>query len=124
PAKAGASAWRCTNISLPPPCRGSVGVGGSNVCCARHRRTPTLALPRKEGGNKNERTPMQVQPHVCFEGRCEEAIEFYRTALGAEVTFLVRFKEMPGPQPPGAIPPGGENKVMHATFRVGGSTVL
>ena len=67
---------------------------------------------------------MQIQPHLCFEGRCEEALEFYRTALGAEVTFLIRFKEMPGPHPPGAIPPGGENKVMHATFRVGGSTVL
>src|SRR3989442_1188181 len=67
---------------------------------------------------------MQVQPHLCFEGRCEEAVEFYGTALGAEVTFLIRFKEMPGPHPPGAIPPGGENKVMHTSFRVGGSTIL
>ena len=67
---------------------------------------------------------MQIQPHLCFEGRCEEALEFYRTALGAEVTFLIRFKEMPGPHPPGAIPPGGENKVMHASFRLGDATVL
>ena len=67
---------------------------------------------------------MQIQPHLCFEGRCEEALEFYRQALGAEVTFLVRFKEMPGPHPPGAIPPGAEDKVMHASFRVGDSTVL
>src|SRR5947208_16954544 len=67
---------------------------------------------------------MQVQPHLCFEGRCEEAVEFYKKALGAEVTFLYRFKEMPGPHPPGAIPPGAENKVMHASFRVGDSTIL
>src|SRR5438874_13628619 len=67
---------------------------------------------------------MQIQPHLCFEGCCEEALEFYRTALGAEVTFLVRFKEMPGPHPPGAIPPGAEDKVMHASFRIGDSTVL
>jgi PhnB protein len=67
---------------------------------------------------------MQVQPHVCFEGRCEEAIAFYRKALGAEVTFLIRFKEMPGPHPPGAIPPGGEDKVMHASLRIGDATVL
>jgi PhnB protein len=67
---------------------------------------------------------MQLQPHLCFEGRCEEAVEFYRHAIGAEVTFMIRFKEMPGPHPPGAIPPGAEDKVMHASFRVGDSTVL
>jgi PhnB protein len=67
---------------------------------------------------------MQVQPHLCFEGRCEEAVEFYRKALGAEVMFLIRFKEMPGPHPPGAIPPGGEDKVMHTSFRIGDSTIL
>ena len=67
---------------------------------------------------------MQVQPHLCFEGRCAEAVAFYRTALGAEVLFLMRFKDMPGPHPPGAIPPGAEDKVMHASFRVGDSTVL
>src|SRR5439155_7370012 len=67
---------------------------------------------------------MQVQPHLVFEGRCEEAVEFYRKALGAEVTFLARFKDMPGPHPPGSIPPGGENKVMHTTFRIGNSTLM
>src|SRR3954468_12913273 len=67
---------------------------------------------------------MHVQPHLCFEGRCEEAVEFYRKALGADVTTLVRFKDMPGPHPPGAIPPGAEDKVMHVSFRVGDSTIL
>jgi PhnB protein len=67
---------------------------------------------------------MQVQPYLNFDGRCEEALEFYRQTLGAEVTGLMRFKDMPAPQPPGSIPPGGEDKVMHACFRVGDSTVM
>ena len=62
---------------------------------------------------------MQVQPYLFFDGRCEEAIEFYRRALRAEVTMLMRFKD--SPQPPSAeqCAPGSENKVMHASFRVG-----
>ena len=68
---------------------------------------------------------MQVQPYLFFEGRCEEALEFYREALGAEVTALMRFKENPDPPPPpGMVPPGAEDKVMHAAFRVGGATVM
>jgi len=67
---------------------------------------------------------MQLQPYLFFEGRCEEAIEFYRSALGAEVTMLMRFKDNPEPPPPGTVPPGSENKVMHANFRIGETTVL
>ena len=51
----------------------------------------------------------------------EEAIEFYRKALGAEVMMLMRFKDSPEPHAPGMVPPGAENKVMHASFRVGDS---
>ena len=67
---------------------------------------------------------MQVQPYLFFDGRCEEAVEFYRNALGAEVTMLVRFKDSPEPHQPGMVPPGSENKVMHATFRIGDATVM
>lgn len=67
---------------------------------------------------------MQVQPYLFFDGRCEEAITFYRTTVGAEVVMLMRFKESPEPHQPGMLPPGAENKVMHAAFRVGDSTVL
>jgi PhnB protein len=63
----------------------------------------------------------EVQPYLFFEGRCQEALEFYRQALGAEVTALMRFKESPDP---GMIQPGSEDKVMHASFRVGETTVL
>jgi PhnB protein len=67
---------------------------------------------------------MQVQPYLFFDGRCEEAVEFYRSALGAEVVMLMRFKDSPDPPPPGMVPPGGENKVMHAALRVGDAIVL
>jgi PhnB protein len=67
---------------------------------------------------------MQIQPYLFFEGRCEEALEFYKKALGAEVIMLMRFKESPEPAPPGMLPPGSENKVMHSTFRVGEATVM
>jgi PhnB protein len=67
---------------------------------------------------------MQVQPYLFFDGRCEEALEFYRKALGAEVTMLMRYKESPDAPPPGMVPPGSENKVMHSSFRIGNSTLL
>ena len=66
---------------------------------------------------------MQVQPYLQFHGRCEEALEFYRGALGAEVTALMHWKDCPQPEP-GSIPPGAEGKVMHAEFRVGETTIL
>ena len=49
---------------------------------------------------------MQIQPYLFFDGRCEEALEFYRRALGAEVTMLMRNRESPDPPPPGALPAG------------------
>src|SRR5215469_17361159 len=61
---------------------------------------------------------MQVQPYLNFDGRCEEALGFYRRALGAEVTSQMRWKEMPNPEP-GMIQPGNADKIMHASFRVG-----
>ena len=65
-----------------------------------------------------------VQPYLFFDGRCEEAIEFYRKAIGAQVIMMMRFNESPEPPQPGCTPPGSENKVMHASFRVGDSTIL
>jgi len=67
---------------------------------------------------------MLVQPYLFFDGRCEEAIEFYKRAVGANVAMLVRFKDSPDPPPPGMVPPGSENKVMHATLTIGESTVM
>jgi PhnB protein len=67
---------------------------------------------------------MQVQPYLFFDGRCEEALEFYRRALGAEVTMLMRFKDSPEPPQPGTCPPGSDDKVMHASVRIGNTTMM
>jgi PhnB protein len=67
---------------------------------------------------------MKVQSYLNFDGRCEEAIEFYRKALGAEVTMLMRFKDSPEPCAPGMIPPGAESKIMHSSFRIGDTEVM
>jgi PhnB protein len=67
---------------------------------------------------------MPIQPYLFFDGRCEEAIEFYKRALGAKVEMLMRFSESPDPPPPGMVPPGSENKVMHASLRIGDSIVM
>src|SRR5215813_7191739 len=67
---------------------------------------------------------MLVQPYLFFDGRCEEAIEFYRGKLGAKVEMLMRFKDSPEPAQPGMVPPGSEHKVMHASFRIGDTVVM
>jgi PhnB protein len=67
---------------------------------------------------------MQIQPYLFFDGRCEEALEPYRRVVGAEVEMLMRFKDSPEPPAAGMVPAGSENKVMHASVRIGGSTVL
>jgi PhnB protein len=67
---------------------------------------------------------MRVEPYLFFNGRCEEAVEFYKKALGAEVAMLMRFKDSPEPHAPGMLPHGSENKVMHVSFRVGDTTVM
>ena len=67
---------------------------------------------------------MQVQPYLFFNGRCEEAVEFYRKALGAEVTMLMRFKDSPEPLDPNMVPPGKENKVLHMSLRIGDTRIL
>ena len=67
---------------------------------------------------------MQVQPYIFFDGRCEEALDFYKTVLNAEVTMLMRFKENPDPQP---NPMGGKElaeKIMHASFKVGQTELM
>ncbi|RJX27094.1 MAG: VOC family protein [Desulfurivibrio sp.] len=64
---------------------------------------------------------MQLETYLFFEGRCEEALEFYRGTLGAEVTALMRFKESPDPA---MCQPGAEDKIMHANLRIGDTTLM
>ena len=67
-------------------------------------------------------TTAAVQPYLFFGGRCEEAIEFYRNALGAELRMLARFKEAPEPQP--GLPECFEEKVMHASLQIGDTLLM
>lgn len=65
---------------------------------------------------------MTIQPYLFFNGRCEEAIDFYRRAIDAKVTHIMRFKDAPCPNMPNAE--ANQNKVMHAAVQIGGTTVL
>ena len=65
-----------------------------------------------------------IQPYLFFGGRCEEAIAFYKSALGAELEMQMKFNESPAPVPEGMLAPGWEDKVMHASLRIGECVVM
>ena len=67
---------------------------------------------------------MQVTPYLMFDGRTEEAIEFYKKAVGATVEMMMRFKDSPEPPQPGTCGAGSENKVCHASLRIGGTSLM
>lgn len=66
---------------------------------------------------------MHIQPYMNFDGRCEEAIHFYQSAVGAQVQMMMRFSDSPQPVDPNMVPPGNENKIMHASFKIGDSVI-
>src|SRR5262245_36818985 len=67
---------------------------------------------------------MHVETYLTFNGRCEEAVAFYNKVIGAEFTTVMRFKDSPEPHPPGMLPAGFENKVMHSVIKIGDTTVM
>ncbi|MCW5891487.1 MAG: VOC family protein [bacterium] len=67
---------------------------------------------------------MHIQPYLFFNGRCEEAVEFYQRTVGAKAGMLLRMKDSPEPPPPGAMPPGMESKIMHGELQIGDTTLL
>jgi PhnB protein len=67
---------------------------------------------------------MQIQPYLFFDGRCEEALAFYKAALGAEVTALLRWKDHPEPGDSPMVGPEAADKVMHASVRIGDTTIM
>ncbi|MGN6370329.1 MAG: VOC family protein [Phycisphaerae bacterium] len=67
---------------------------------------------------------MSLSPYLSFNGRCEEAIEYYRKALGAEVVMKMRFSDSPQPHDPKMVPPGTENNIMHAELRIGDASLM
>lgn len=68
--------------------------------------------------------PASLTPYLFFNGRCDEAVDFYKTAVGAEVDMVMRFDESPEPMPEGAIPPDFGQKVMHGSIRVHGHRIM
>jgi PhnB protein len=64
---------------------------------------------------------MHVQPYLDFNGRCDEALEFYKTAVGAEVAMLMRWKDSPDKSMCSAE---NADKVMHSQFQIGDSTIM
>ena len=74
--------------------------------------------------NQTQAAAKQVQPYLFFDGRCEEAIEFYKVTLGAKVEGLMRFKDSPDPVPPGMCGPNSDDKVMHSAFRIGDTLIM
>jgi PhnB protein len=64
---------------------------------------------------------MYLQPYLFFDGKCDEALDFYKKAVGAEPKMLLRFSQAPDQS---MISPGSENKVMHAQLQIGDTTVL
>ena len=68
-------------------------------------------------------SPIVVQPYLFFDGKCEEAIQFYQHALGAKLNMQMRFKDSPEPPSPGCAP-ADTNKIMHAQFQIGDTEVM
>jgi PhnB protein len=96
-------------------------------------KEPVIRCIRKERDFMNTQTSMKVvQPYLFFNGKCEEALNFYKSAIGAEITALMRFKEAP-PMPAGDAGGAGEGcgpgtpdpeKIMHASFKIGQSEIM
>jgi len=66
----------------------------------------------------------KIEPYIFYEGRAEEAIEFYKQALGAQVEMIMRYSESPDPPPPDMVKPGSENKIMHSSITVDGQRIM
>jgi PhnB protein len=66
---------------------------------------------------------MNVQPYLSFEGRAQEAMDFYTSAIGAKVDAVLHFKDAP-PEMQAQMSPESKNKVMHAAFHIGDTQVM
>ena len=64
---------------------------------------------------------MKIQPYLFFDGRCQEAIDFYRQVFGADVQMVMHYKDSPVPT---SVPPGSDEKIMHASIRIGDTEVF
>lgn len=82
------------------------------------------AIEKAFRGDAPQPVATAIQPYLFFRGRCEEAIAYYRQALGAEVLMMMRNRDNPEPCDPAAMPPGHADRIMHAALRIGGSSIM
>src|ERR687897_717269 len=96
-----------------------------NACgrCTQYAPNRAAVTRRRVQTGEKERK-MLVQPYLMFGGRCQEAVDFYRDVLGAEVQMVMRFNESPEAPPPGMVPENWGDKIMHAAFKVGDTLVM
>jgi PhnB protein len=66
---------------------------------------------------------MQVQAYLSFEGRAQEALDFYKKALGAKEGMIMRFKDAP-PEAQANMTPGSGDKIMHMSFKIGDTELM
>ena len=66
---------------------------------------------------------MRVEPYLMMSGRCEEALEFYKQAVNAQVVMILRMKDAPD-APPMPMPPNWGDKIMHCGFTIGQTLVM
>jgi PhnB protein len=92
--------------------------------CPRHDKLLVVKLKKHKDMSTQNTGGGVIEPYLFFGGKCEEAVAFYKKALGAEVLMMMRYKDSPEPHPEGMLPPGFENKVMHTTLRIGKSNVM
>jgi PhnB protein len=64
---------------------------------------------------------MQLQPYLFFDGRCEEALDFYKKTVGAQVEIMMRWKDSPDKS---MCTPANENKVMHSCVKIGDTSMM
>ncbi len=79
---------------------------------------------RLDGRAFNKEKQMTITPYLHFDGKCAEAIEFYKKTLGAQVEVVMRFKDSPMPNDPNKVKPEMMNQVMHSSFKIGDTTIL
>lgn len=99
------------------------GEGGASMLDCLQEHLSQMATSHSQTSNESSRNTMQVQPYLFFNGRCEEAAEFYRHTLDAQVTMMMRFSEMP-PGEAAHVPPDLGHKIMHMSLQIGDITVM
>jgi PhnB protein len=64
---------------------------------------------------------MQLNSYLMFDGRCEEAFQFYTQVLGGKIEAIMKHTGTPAEQ---HAPPEWRDKILHACLNVGGTKLM